>query len=302
MDRFQAKLCSSRMEEEIGDGCAFVAACPAMTRIRAQIERAAGVDFPVLLLGETGVGKDAAARLIHKLSPRAHGTLLKVNCATLPADLLERKLFGYEATAFAQVTRPNPGQFELCDKGTILLDEVGELPASIQAKLLQVLDDRKCFRPGGQSLVTVDVRILASASASIEQALATKRFRQDLYYRLNVLSIHIPPLRERTLEIPLLFRHFLKKYNEKFQKATPEPSDHVLEAARRYPWPGNLHEFENFVKRYVLAKSPPESHAGGPCEFVGVTAAQQRIPLKEATAPREQGWKAQSGAGRVTQQ
>lgn len=300
-DYFQAKLCASRAEEA-RDGCTFVADCPAMTRVRAQMEQAAGVDFPVLLLGETGVGKDAAARLIHKLSARAHGMFLKVNCAALPADLLERELFGYEATAFAQAAKPTPGKFELCDRGTILLDEIGELPSSIQAKLLQVLDNQQFSRPGSRSLVTVDVRILVATDAKVAQALATKRFREDLYDRLNVLSIHIPPLRERTTDIPFLFRHFLKKYNEKFQKATPDPSGHLLEAAQRYPWPGNLHELENFVKRYVVAKAPSGDDHESSCELVEMTAARRLWPTKEATPVHERGLTGLSGAGQVKQQ
>jgi DNA-binding NtrC family response regulator len=277
MDHFQARICSSRVDEDIEDHM-FIAACPAMTRVRSEIEHAAGVDFPVLLLGETGVGKDFAARLIHDLSPRAHGSFLKVSCAASPADLLERELFGCEAMAAFQANRGTPGKVELCDRGTILLDEVGELPAGTQAKLLQMIDDQTFVRPDSQSPVTVDVRVLVASDTKIEQTLATKRFREDLYDRLSVLSIHIPPLRERAEEIPLLFRHFLKKYKTRFQMEAPEPSEHLLRAARRYPWPGNLHELENFVKRYVIAKSPSQEGGGGPFEFIEMAAAQQRIP------------------------
>src|SRR5256886_9552973 len=155
-----------------------------MRKIRSQSALVANVDIPVLLLGESGTGKEVVARLIHKLSRRAHRTFLKVNCAAVPAELLESELFGYEAGAFTGATHPKPGKFELCNKGTILLDEIGEMPPSLQAKLLHVLQDQQSSRLGSRSVIKVDVRILAATNINIPEALATKRLREDLYYRL----------------------------------------------------------------------------------------------------------------------
>jgi two-component system response regulator AtoC len=195
--------------EELCDDVFFVAASPVMKKIRSQAALVANVDIPVLLLGESGTGKEVLARLIHKLSPRAHRTFLKVNCAAVPADLLESELFGYEAGAFTGANHAKPGKFELCNKGTILLDEIGEMPPLLQAKLLHVLQDQTFSRLGSRTLVKVDVRILAATNINIPEALASKRLREDLYYRLNAFTMTLPPLRERKEEIPILLKHFM---------------------------------------------------------------------------------------------
>ena len=174
--------------EELYDDVFFVAASPAMRKIRSQAALVANVDIPVLMLGESGTGKEVVARLIHKLSPRAHRTFLKVNCAAVPGDLLESELFGHEAGAFTGATHAKPGKFELCNKGTILLDEIGEMPALLQAKLLHVLQDQTFSRLGSRSVIKVDVRILAATNINIPEALASKRLREDLYYRLNAFT------------------------------------------------------------------------------------------------------------------
>jgi two-component system response regulator AtoC len=183
--------------EELGDEIFFVAASPNMRKLRSQAALVANVDIPVLMLGESGTGKEVMARLIHKLSPRAHRTFLKVNCAAVPADLLESELFGYEAGAFTGANHAKPGKFEICNKGTILLDEIGEMPPSLQAKLLHVLQDQQFSRLGSRSVIKVDVRILAATNINIPEALANKTLREDLYYRLNAFTLTIPPLRER---------------------------------------------------------------------------------------------------------
>jgi len=238
--------------EELGDGLCFIAGSPAMRKIRAQVEQVANVNVPVLLLGETGTGKEIVARLIHKRSSRAHRTFLKVNCAALPADLLESELFGYEVGAFTGATRPKPGKFEICDKGTILLDEIGELPWSLQAKLLHVLQDQEFSRLGSRSTIKVDVRILAATNLDIAEAIAAKKFRDDLYYRLNAFALSLPPLRERREEIPLLLRQFMARFAGSYA-LTPLPlSPGLMDACVRYSWPGNLRELENFVKRYLI--------------------------------------------------
>jgi two-component system response regulator AtoC len=238
--------------EELSDDVFFVAASPAMRRIRSQVSQVANVNVPVLMLGESGTGKEVVARLIHKLSPRAHRPLRKVNCAALPSELLESELFGYEAGAFTGANRPKPGQFELCDKGTILLDEIGEMPPGLQAKLLHVLQDQSFSRLGGRALVRVDVRILAATNVDIQQAIATKKLREDLYYRLNAFTLHLPPLRARREEIPLLLRHFMALYAHRYSRTALPVSPALVDACMRYSWPGNLRELENFVKRYLI--------------------------------------------------
>src|SRR3989440_2447516 len=238
--------------EELCDDVYFVAASPAMRKIRSQAALVANVDIPVLLLGESGTGKEVVARLIHKLSPRAHRTFLKVNCAAVPADLLESELFGYEAGAFTGATHPKPGKFELCNKGTILLDEIGEMPPQLQAKLLHVLQDQQFSRLGSRSVIKVDVRILAATNIDIPQALAAKRLREDLYYRLNAFTLQLPPLRERKEEIPILLKHFMTRMAERYARPPLPLSPALLEACQAHPWPGNLRELNNFLKRYLI--------------------------------------------------
>ena len=238
--------------EELGEETFFVAASPNMRKLRSQAALVANVDIPVLMLGESGTGKEVMARLIHKLSPRAHRTFLKVNCAAVPADLLESELFGYEAGAFTGATHAKPGKFELCNKGTILLDEIGEMPPSLQAKLLHVLQDQQFSRLGSRSVVKVDVRILAATNINIPEALANKRLREDLYYRLNAFTLHIPPLRERREEIPILLKHFMTRLSEQYARSPLPFSPDLLQACLAYPWPGNLRELGNFVKRYLV--------------------------------------------------
>ena len=238
--------------EELYDDVFFVAASPAMRKIRSQAALVANVDIPVLMLGESGTGKEVVARLIHKLSPRAHRTFLKVNCAAVPGDLLESELFGHEAGAFTGATHAKPGKFELCNKGTILLDEIGEMPALLQAKLLHVLQDQTFSRLGSRSVIKVDVRILAATNINIPEALANKRLREDLYYRLNAFTLQLPPLRERKEEIPILLKHFMSRMAEQYARPPLPLSANMLQACQDYSWPGNLRELNNFIKRYLV--------------------------------------------------
>ncbi len=273
--------------DQLTEDLSFLASSPQMLKIRQQILQIAPVDVPVFISGESGVGKEVVARMIHLRSLRRQQPFVKVNCAALPGELLESELFGYEQGAFTGAVRAKPGKFEQAHKGTIFLDEIAEMSPHLQAKLLHVLQDNQYSRLGGRSVITVDVRVLAATNMPVQEAMQSGRFREDLYYRLNVLSIHIPPLRERTMEIPLLFQHFLQKYSEKFQKPTPEPSKHLIEAAMRYQWPGNLRELENFTKRYVIL----EDDEGSFRELLEMTTAQQRLapPQHETMPTREQG-------------
>jgi two-component system response regulator AtoC len=238
--------------EELAEDVFFVAASPIMRKLRSQAALVSVVDIPVLMLGESGTGKEVMARLIHKLSPRAHRTFLKVNCAAVPADLLESELFGYEPGAFTGATHSKPGKFELCNKGTILLDEIGEMPPGLQAKLLHVLQDQQFSRLGGRSVIKVDVRILAATNINIPEALANKRLREDLYYRLNAFTLQIPPLRERKEEIPILLKHFMSRMSEQYARAPLPFTPALMDACMAYSWPGNLRELNNFIKRYLV--------------------------------------------------
>ncbi len=238
--------------EDLGDDVFFVAASNAMRKIRSQAKLVANVDIPVLLLGESGTGKEVLAKLIHKYSPRAHRSFLKVNCAAVPADLLESELFGYEPGAFTGATHSKPGKFELCNKGTILLDEIGEMPPQLQAKLLHVLQDQQFSRLGSRSIIKVDVRILAATNIDIPKAIAERKLREDLYYRLNGFTLHLPPLRDRKEEVAPLLRHLMTEVSERYGRPALPISPRLLEACERYHWPGNLRELGNFIKRYLV--------------------------------------------------
>jgi transcriptional regulator with PAS, ATPase and Fis domain len=209
-------------------------------------------DFPVLLLGESGTGKEVLAHLIHKYSDRAHRTFLKVNCAAVPSELLESELFGYEPGAFTGANKAKPGKFELCNKGTLLLDEIGEMSPALQAKLLQVLQDGQFSRLGGRTTVKVDVRVLAATNINMPQAIAQKTFREDLYYRLNSFVLRMPSLRERREEIPMMLRHFMIRLADRYACAPLNVSPRLVEACENYDWPGNIRELENFVKRFLV--------------------------------------------------
>ncbi len=238
--------------ESVSPALSFVAASPSMRRLRAEVERIATVEIPVLLAGESGTGKEVLAHLIHKLSPRNARVFMKVNCAALPADLLESELFGYQAGAFTGAYRSKPGKFELCDGGTILLDEITEMPPAMQAKLLSVLQDQHFARLGASSRIRVDVRVLAATNIDLRQALESGKLREDLFYRLNVCVLRIAPLRDRVEDIPALLEHFLRKHSAALAIAKPALTDQMLEDAFRYEWPGNVRELENFAKRLLV--------------------------------------------------
>jgi DNA-binding NtrC family response regulator len=237
---------------EVVRGVYFFAATEQMRQIRAQAMQVARFDFPVLLLGESGTGKEVLAQLIHKYSERAHRTFLKVNCAAMPSELLESELFGYEPGAFTGAVKAKPGKFELCNKGTILLDEIGEMSPALQAKLLQVLQDGQFSRLGGRHPVTVDVRVLAATNINMVESIARKTFREDLYYRLSSFVLSMPSLRQRREEIPMMLRHFMIQVAERYACPLLSVSPRMVAACENYPWPGNIRELENFVKRYLV--------------------------------------------------
>ncbi|MBI4459448.1 MAG: sigma-54-dependent Fis family transcriptional regulator [Acidobacteria bacterium] len=230
----------------------FVALNPQMLKIQETIRQIAHTDVPVFIHGESGVGKEVVARSIHDSSNRRNKPFLKINCSALPTDLLESEMFGYEKGAFTGAVASKPGKFELADKGTIFLDEIGEMAPSLQAKLLQVLQDGQFSRLGGRAQVRVDVRVLAATNANIQQGLKTGAFREDLYYRINVVNVHVPPLRERMDELPALIAHFTDKYGSRYNRNDIALSPRFLAALQQYDWPGNIRELENVIRRYLV--------------------------------------------------
>jgi len=224
---------------------------PAMRAVRELVAQVAVTNATVLLTGESGVGKEVVARAIHRASPRAQHSLLKVNCAALPGELLESELFGHERGAFTGAHRDKPGKFELAQHGTILLDEIGEVPLRLQAKLLHVLQDGEFARVGGERVLQTDVRVLAATNRDLVREIETGRFREDLYYRLNVIAIHVPPLRERREEIPALLDALLAAANAQYERTVEIPAT-VRRQLLEHSWPGNIRELQNVVKRLVV--------------------------------------------------
>ncbi len=250
-DAQQVEVASENVER-LGDDTFFVSASALMQKLRAQAELLAQADVPVLIVGEKGSGKEAAARLIHHLSVRSGFQFVKINCAALPGDLLERELFGVETVASSSI-HTTAGKLETADKGTILFDELTEMPIPLQDRLREVLQDRRYARLGSDTTLRTGVRILASTSVNIERALAEKKLREDLYYLLSDFTIHVPPLRQRKEEVRVLLRHFMHSQAKHYGLLPREFSPQVIDACQSYSWPGNLEELKTFVKRYLVA-------------------------------------------------
>jgi len=223
-----------------------------MREVREIIEQVADTDITVLVRGESGTGKELVARTIFQLSGRRDQPFVKVNCAALPSELLESELFGFEKGAFTGAQKRKLGKFEYANHGAIFLDEISEMHPALQAKLLQVLQDGEFSRLGGESDVHVDTRVIAATNRNLEEAVADGSFREDLYYRLNVVTVHLPPLRERPDGIPLLVDHFLRKNNEQYRKDLKALSSETMDIFMKYHWPGNVRELENMVRRMVV--------------------------------------------------
>ena len=248
----------------------------AMERVWELTQRVADTDVPVLLVGESGVGKDVVARRIHGSSHRAERPFVKINCAALPGELLESELFGHEKGAFTGAHAEKPGKFELAHHGTIFLDEIGEMDTRLQAKLLQVLQDEEFYRVGGKRSLRVDARVVVATNRDLESEIANGRFREDLYYRLNVVTIRVPPLRERKEDIAPLAHHFVEKYLRRYRGGLDRIPDEVMERFHAYDWPGNVRELENLVRRLVVLKEP--SMVLGELALAGRPAAGGRVP------------------------
>ncbi len=224
----------------------------ALNAVLTQVEQVAPTDASVLILGESGTGKELLARAVHSRSRRSDRPLVKVNCASLPSNLIESELFGHEKGAFTGAVAKKIGRFELADKGTIFLDEIGEMPLDLQAKLLRVLQEGEFERVGNPHTTKVDVRVIAATNRALEQAVRAGSFREDLYYRLNVFPITSPPLRDRKEDIGVLITHFLKKFSSKIGKNIEKISQEAMTALKAYPWPGNVRELENTIERAVI--------------------------------------------------
>jgi DNA-binding NtrC family response regulator len=235
----------------------IVAQSEKMQAVLRLVERVAPTNATLLIGGESGVGKDLIARAIHQHSQRAAGPFIKINSTAIPETLLESELFGYEKGAFSGATTSKPGKFELADKGTLFLDEIGDIPAAIQVKLLRVLQEREFERLGGTKTLKVDVRLIAATNRDLRAALEEGTFREDLYYRLNVVAIDIPPLRDHKEDIPALVDFFLQKYAKEMDRPAPKISSQALKLLMDFHWPGNIRELENVVQRAVtLSESP----------------------------------------------
>ncbi len=253
---------SKRLEEERDRLLAQLDADPTqlwrsapMQKINGVIDQVADTDVTVLIQGESGVGKEIVARTLHQRSRRAARPFIKVNCASLPEPLLESELFGYEKGAFTGAMSRRPGRFEMADTGTIFLDEIGEMSAALQAKLLQVLQDSEFTRLGGNREVRVDIRVVCATNRPLEQMVRERCFREDLFFRLNVVNLHVPALRERREEIPRLAESFVRRYAARYRKPVPELGARLLRAFDRYAFPGNVRELENLIKRLVVFES-----------------------------------------------
>lgn len=234
-----------RFEQIVGDS-------PALERVLEQVKYVAPTSSTVLIEGETGTGKELIARAIHNLSPRCGRPFIKLNCAAIPLDLLESELFGHEKGAFTGAIAQKIGRFEMAHTGTLFLDEVGDLPAALQPKLLRVLQEQEFERLGSGRTHQVDVRLVAATNRDLAEMVEGNEFRSDLYYRLNVFPIALPPLRERQQDIPALVRHFVDVFSTKMGKQIEEVSAETMEAFRSYAWPGNIRELQNLIERAVI--------------------------------------------------
>ena len=233
----------------------FLYASPPIAKIMDEVDLIAGTDAPVLITGETGTGKGHLARYIHNLSPRRDHLFVEVNCAALAPTLIESELFGHTKGAYTGADHRRTGRFEMADKGSILLDEIGELPLNTQAKLLHVLQNKSFERVGESSAISVSFRVLATSNKDLKQQIGEKEFRSDLYYRLNLFHIHVPPLRERPEDIPLLITFFTARYAEMMRKPEVNYGASAMEAINRYSWPGNVRELKNVIERLTILRS-----------------------------------------------
>jgi DNA-binding NtrC family response regulator len=234
---------------------------PGLKQVSISLHRAAGTDTSVLLEGESGTGKELFARALHALSPRADGPFVAINCAAIPENLLETELFGHEKGAFTGAANRKPGKFEMAHRGTLFLDEIGELPLTLQPKILRALEERRFERVGGTSLISVDVRVVAATNRNLRAAIAARQFREDLFFRLSVFPITIPPLRERPTDITMLAKHFIERFCRDINKSPLVLAPSAVDELLKYPWPGNVRELQNCIERAVILTEGDTIHA-----------------------------------------
>src|SRR6185369_14559234 len=245
---------------------------PEIRKVYGIIEKVADTPSTVLISGESGTGKELIARALHENSTRHAGPFIKINCAAIPKTLMESELFGYEKGAFTGAVGAKPGRFELAHGGTLFLDEIGEIPVEMQVKLLRVLQESEFERVGGIKTIKVDVRLVTATNRDLLQEIAAGAFREDLFYRLNVVPIHIPPLRERREDIPLLADHFIAKFNDRLKKQIASIAPEAVERLVSYHWPGNIRELENLMERTMLFCEAPAIRVSDlPPEINGIT-------------------------------
>jgi len=265
------------LEDELRSEMNFdeiVGESPALRSVLKQVETVAPTDSTVIIQGETGTGKELIARAIHNLSPRREHTFVKVNCAAIPTGLLESELFGHERGAFTGAIAQRLGRFELANGGTIFLDEVGDIPLELQPKLLRVLQEQAFERLGSTRTVRVDIRLVAATNRNLEEMVAARTFRSDLYYRLRVFPVVMPPLRERQADIPALVRYFVQKFARRMNRTIETIPAGTLEVLSRYAWPGNIRELENLIERAVIVSPGP---------VLRVPLGELKLPLETAS-------------------
>jgi formate hydrogenlyase transcriptional activator len=252
------------LEQEIDTELGFeeiVGKSPAVQKVMEQVGKVATSDATVLLLGETGTGKELVARALHRLSRRAGNSFIKMNCAAIPSGLLESELFGYEKGAFTGAVGKKIGRLELADKGTLFLDEIGEIPLALQPKLLRVLQDQEFERLGSTRTIRVNVRLIAATNQDLGSSIAAHEFRSDLFYRINVFPVRVPPLRERRTDIPMLVRYFVQKFARRMERHIETIPGETMNALVNWHWPGNVRELENFIERSVILSEGTALHA-----------------------------------------
>src|SRR5580700_8441531 len=258
-----------------------------MQAVRSRLAKVAAANVPVLITGESGTGKDIIARLIHGLSPWKVGPYVKVNCPAIPGTLLESELFGYEKGAFTGAVGSKPGRVEMAHRGTLFLDEISELDPTLQSKLLQLLQDGQFCRIGAQEDKKVEVRVVCATNRKLEEEIAAGNFRADLFYRINVVNLYMPPLRERASDIPQLISYFIEYYNRKFNARAIPPSADLMNSLKKYHWPGNVRELENLMKRYVILGTEEsisgDLHPHEPDFFNADISVEGPISLKKIT-------------------
>jgi DNA-binding NtrC family response regulator len=264
----------------------LVGTAPALQKVFSLIDKVADTPSTVLIIGESGTGKELVARALHEHSSRKNESFIRINCAAIPKTLMESELFGYEKGAFTGAVHSKPGRFELADRGTLFLDEIGELAVEMQVKLLRVLQESEFERVGGIKTLRVDVRVIAATNRDLVKEAAQGNFREELYYRLNVVPIQLPPLRERLQDIPLLVSHFVSRFNERLRKTVSGLSDDAMAALLRYPFPGNIRELENIIERTVVLAEGPVIELRDLPPNVAQTAGAQLPPPPRMSQPQ----------------